>query len=253
MIFREIHLDRNYEQLPSPSFSDSVHCVTNAAAYCMVSILPLGFSNHYPPHLPCLTCSLSSQTFLHTACKFPRYFVHPTVCFACRMREYFRLEYSPKNPVRRKAPMRRFSKRAAGSSAPAPDVVSSDVVSSAGGAASGASPDKNCRGSRASGGCPVGGQGSKVQASSSPAALKTAAGGCAGRPTKAPVKISLPVWSRCGGRASKNLALALQSRECVGLLNKVNDNDLIGFMLSYFARHSCDAIFRGLLACLMGV
>jgi len=38
-------------QLPSSSFSDSVHYVTNAAAYCLASILPLGFSNHYPPHL----------------------------------------------------------------------------------------------------------------------------------------------------------------------------------------------------------
>jgi len=36
-------------QLPSPSFSDRVHRVTNAAAYCLVYILPLGFSNHYTP------------------------------------------------------------------------------------------------------------------------------------------------------------------------------------------------------------
>ena len=41
----------NPAQLPSQSFSDSVHCVANAAAYCLASILPLGFSNHYPPHL----------------------------------------------------------------------------------------------------------------------------------------------------------------------------------------------------------
>ena len=41
-------------QLPSPSFSDRVHCVTNAAAYCLASILPLGFSNHFPPHLRCV-------------------------------------------------------------------------------------------------------------------------------------------------------------------------------------------------------
>ena len=53
-----------------------------------------------------LTCAVTdlhppSQTFLHTHCKFrefPRYFVHPTVCFVCRMRYYFRLEYSPINP-----------------------------------------------------------------------------------------------------------------------------------------------------------
>ena len=50
----------------------------------------LGFQQPLPtPLAPCLTCSLSSQTFLHTSCKFrdfPRYFVHPTVCFGCRMR-----------------------------------------------------------------------------------------------------------------------------------------------------------------------
>ena len=38
-------------QLPSSSFNDSVHCVTNAAAYCLASILFLGCSNHYPHHL----------------------------------------------------------------------------------------------------------------------------------------------------------------------------------------------------------
>ena len=40
---------------PSPTsfhvFRDSVHGVTNATVYCLVYILPLGFSNHYPPHL----------------------------------------------------------------------------------------------------------------------------------------------------------------------------------------------------------
>jgi len=33
------------------SFSDSVHCVKNAAAYCLASILLLCYSSHYPPHL----------------------------------------------------------------------------------------------------------------------------------------------------------------------------------------------------------
>jgi len=65
----------------------------------------LRFQQPLPTSLaPCLTCTISSQTFLHTSCKFwefPRYFVHPTVCFACRMRYYFRLEYSPINPNRR--------------------------------------------------------------------------------------------------------------------------------------------------------
>ena len=45
----------------------------------------LGLQQPLPTSLaPCLTCSLSSQTFLHTSCKFqefPRYFVHRTVCF----------------------------------------------------------------------------------------------------------------------------------------------------------------------------
>jgi len=38
----------NPAQLPSQSFSDSV---TNDAAYGLACILPLGFRNHYPPHL----------------------------------------------------------------------------------------------------------------------------------------------------------------------------------------------------------
>ena len=81
---------------PSPTsfpVSGSVHCMTNAAANCLVSYTALWFQQPFPTSLaPCLTCSLSSQrgkTLLHTACKFrefPRYFVHPTMCFACRMR-----------------------------------------------------------------------------------------------------------------------------------------------------------------------
>ena len=47
----------------------------------------LRFQQPLPTSLaPCLTFSL---TFLHTSCKFrefPRYFVHPTVYFECRMR-----------------------------------------------------------------------------------------------------------------------------------------------------------------------
>jgi len=38
---------------------------------------------------PCLTCTLSPQpvlTHLSRMRKFPRYFVHPAVCFGCRMR-----------------------------------------------------------------------------------------------------------------------------------------------------------------------
>jgi len=61
----------------------------------------LGFQQPLPTSLaPCLTCTLSSQPFLDTSCKFrkfPRYFVHPTVCFVRRMREYFRLDYYTKN------------------------------------------------------------------------------------------------------------------------------------------------------------
>ena len=49
-ITKEPHWHRP-AQLSSPSFSDSVHRVTNAVAYCLVYVLPLGFSNHYPPHL----------------------------------------------------------------------------------------------------------------------------------------------------------------------------------------------------------
>ena len=49
----------------------------------------LGFQEPLPTSLaPCVTCILSSQTFLHTFSKFrefSRYFVHPTLCFACRM------------------------------------------------------------------------------------------------------------------------------------------------------------------------
>jgi len=50
-------------QLPSPSFSDTVQCVTNAAAYCLESI---------------------QYTVLRVGCD-----------------NISRLEYSPKNPVRR--------------------------------------------------------------------------------------------------------------------------------------------------------
>ena len=41
----------------------------------------LGFQ-HYPPHLRRVRLAPSPPT----SCKFPRYFVHPTMCFACRMR-----------------------------------------------------------------------------------------------------------------------------------------------------------------------
>jgi len=49
-ITKNPHL-HNPAQLPSQSFSDSIHCVKNAAAYCLACILPLGFGSHYPPHL----------------------------------------------------------------------------------------------------------------------------------------------------------------------------------------------------------
>jgi len=49
--FHDTSVSLNPAQLPSQSINDSVHCVTNGAEYCMASILPLGFSNHYPAHL----------------------------------------------------------------------------------------------------------------------------------------------------------------------------------------------------------
>jgi len=88
------HHNRTTLTQPSPTSFPVIQWQFTLCDKCCC-ILPgiytaLGFQQPLPISLaPCLTCTLSSQTFLHTTSKFrefPRYFVQPSVCFACRMR-----------------------------------------------------------------------------------------------------------------------------------------------------------------------